>query len=240
MTHPSVLKLEAHLLDPSRSPVAKHLATCDHCRDQLANMQRQGDDFMRFVYPATVTALEPKRSRRWTWAGIFAPVAALAAAAVVMIVHPTPPNDYVGTKGVAFKLNVYAGLEAGSRALSDKEQVPANAALRFRIQSGHPCNLGIVSIDEHGEVSRLFPTSGNEGAKLAKAEVLPGGAILDGKPGPERIFAVCSTDPLAMPQVEAAVKVAAGVGAESVRSIDTIPGLPAGTAQATLLLEKSP
>jgi hypothetical protein len=71
-------------------------------------------------------------------------------------------------------------------------------------------------------------------------EDLPGGAILDGKPGPERIFAVCSADPLAMPQVELAVKVATGTGAESVRAINTIPGLPAGTVQATLLLEKSP
>jgi hypothetical protein len=240
MTCPSVLKLEAHLLNPERSPVAVHLATCDRCRDQVANMQRQGDDFMRFVYPATVEGLNPKRARRWNWAGIFAPVAALAAAAVVIVVRSGPPNEYVGTKGVSFKLNVYAGLEAGARALSDNDQVPANAALRFRIQSGRPCNLGIVSVDEHGEVSRLFPTNGDQGRKLAKAEVLPGGAILDGKPGPERIFAVCSIDPLAMPQVEAAVKIAAGTGAESVRTVNTIPGLPAGTAQATVLLEKSP
>jgi hypothetical protein len=248
MNHPSVLKLEAHLLEPARSPIAGHLATCEHCREQLAGMQRQGDDFMRFVYPATVEALEPKRSPRWTWAGFFAPVAALAAAAVVMIVQTSPakekagpPEDYTGTKGVSLlKLNVYAGLELGARALSDRDQVPANAALRFRIQPGRPCNLGIVSVDEHGQVSRLFPESGNEGARLAKVEVLPGGAILDGKPGPERIFAVCSADPLAMPQVEAAVKVAAGASADSVRAVETIPGLPAGTAQTTLLLEKTP
>jgi len=45
---------------------------------------------------------------------------------------------------------------------------------------------------------------------------------------------------LAMPQVEAAVKIAAGASADSVRAVDTIPGLPAGTAQTTLLLEKTP
>jgi hypothetical protein len=245
MNHPSVLKLEAHLLDPAGSQVAKHVETCGHCTEQLASMRAQGEDFMRFVYPATVQALEPKRASRWSLAGFFAPVAALAAAALVMIVHTAPATDnpaadYVGTKGVALKLNVYAGLELGARALSDKDQVPANAALRFRAQPGRPCNLGIVSIDEHGEVSRLYPASGNEGAKLAKVEVLPGGAILDGKVGPERIFAVCSVDPLAMPQVEAAVRIAAGASADSVRAIDTIPGLPEGTAQTTLLLEKTP
>jgi hypothetical protein len=248
MTHPSSMKLEAHLLDPSRSPVAAHLATCDRCRGQVVNMQRLGDDFMRYVYPATVQALEPQRAPRFRWAAFFAPVAALAAAAVVMIVQTKPAtenrmpaDDYTGIKGVSFlKIDVYAGLELGARALEDKDQVPANAALRFRIRPGRPCNLGIISVDERGQVSRLFPTSGDQGAKLAKVEVLPGGAILDGKPGPERIFAVCSADPLPMPQVEAAVKVAAGAGADSVRALNTIPGLPAGTAQTSLLLEKTP
>jgi hypothetical protein len=240
MSHPSILKLEAHLIDPARSLIAGHLASCDHCRELLLKMQQQGDEFMRIVYPATVQALEPRRTSRWSWAGIFAPVAALAAAGVVMIVNRGPASDYEGTKGVAIKLNVYASLEAGARVLSDKDQVPASAALRFRVQPSRACNLGIVSVDERGEVSRLFPASGNEGAKLAAVEDLPGGAILDGKPGPERIFAVCSADPLAMPQVEQAVKVASGTGADSVRNMSTIPGLPAGTVQATLLLEKSP
>jgi hypothetical protein len=240
MSHPSILKLEAHLLDPARSLVAGHLASCDHCRDVLVTMQTQGDEFMRIVYPATVQSLMPRPSSRWSWAGIFAPVAALAAAAVVVVVSRGPDSDYSGTKGFSVKLNVYASLEAGARVLSDKDQVPANAALRFRIQPGKPCNLGIVSVDERGEVSRLFPASGNTGEKLAAVEDLPGGAILDGKPGPERIFAVCSAQPLEMPQVEQAVKVATGTGAEAVRAINTIPGLPAGTVQATLLLEKSP
>ena len=238
MSHPSIVKLEAHLLDPARSQVAGHLASCDHCRDVLFKMQEQGDEFMRIVYPATVQTLMPRPASRWSWAGIFAPVAALAAAAVVVVVGRGPAGEQ--SKGFSVKLNVYASLEAGARGLSDKDQVPSNAALRFRIQPTRPCNLGIVSVDERGEFSRLFPASGNEGQKLAAGEDLPGGAILDGKPGPERIFAVCSADPLAMPQVEAAVKVATGTGADAVRAINTIPGLPAGTVQATLLLEKSP
>jgi hypothetical protein len=239
MSHPSIVKLEAHLQDPARSQVAGHLASCDHCRDLLVKMQSQGDEFMRIVYPATVQTLMPRPASRWSWAGMFAPVAALAAAALVVVVSK-PDSELIQTKGIAIKLSVYASLEAGARVLSDKDQIPANAALRFRIQPGKPCNLGIVSVDERGEVSRLFPASGEVGTKLATVEDLPGGAILDGKPGPERIFAVCSADPLAMPQVEAAVKVATGTGAESVRAINTIPGLPAGTVQATLLLEKSP
>ncbi|HEY2030095.1 MAG TPA: DUF4384 domain-containing protein [Myxococcales bacterium] len=239
MMHPSALRLEAHLLDPARSPVSGHVEGCEDCRAHLLTMERQGDDFMRYVYPTTVDTLVPKTARRWSWAGILAPVAALAAAAVVLVVNKGPPADYIGTKGVAIKLNVYAGLEAGARALSDKDQVPASAALRFRIQPARPCHLGIVSVDEHGEVSQLYPQSGDVAPTLERIETLPGGAILDGQPGPERIFAVCSADPLPMQKVEAAVKTAAGTGAASVRALDAIPGLPSGTAQATLLLEKS-
>jgi hypothetical protein len=238
--HPSTLKLEAHLLDPERSPVKNHVAECPDCRAHLLEMERQGQDFMRSVYPQTVDALAPQRSRRWTWAGILAPVAALAAAAVVLVVNRGPDKDYVGTKGVAIKLDVYAGLESGAHIISDKDQVPAAAALRFRVQPGRPCHLGIVSIDEHGEVSRLFPSSGDVGPTLDKQQSLPGGAILDGQPGPERIFAVCSAEPLPMQKLEAAVKTAAGTGADAVRALNAIPGLPANTAQTTLLLEKRP
>lgn len=240
MMHPSALRLEAHLLDPVRSAVSGHVEGCEDCRAHLLTMQRQGDDFMRYVYPSTVDALVPKTARRWTWAAVLAPLTALAAAAVVLVVNRGPPADYIGTKGVAIKLNVYAGLEAGARALSDKDQVPASAALRFRVQPARPCHLGIVSVDERGAVSQLYPQNGDVAPALERVETLPGGAILDGQPGPERIFAVCSADPLPMQKIEAAVKTAAGTGAASVRALNSIPGLPSGTAQATLLLEKAP
>jgi len=240
MMHPSALRLEAHLLDQVHSAVSGHVEGCEDCRAHLLTMQRQGDDFMRYVYPSTVDALVPKAARRWTWAAVLAPLTALAAAAVVLVVNRGPRPDYIGTKGVAIKLNVYAGLEAGARALSDKDQVPASAALRFRIQPARPCHLGIVSVDEHGAVSQLYPQSGDVAPTLERVETLPGGAILDGQPGPERIFAVCSAEPLPMQQIEAAVKSAAGTGAASVRAVDSITGLPSGTAQATLLLEKAP
>jgi hypothetical protein len=240
MMHPSQLRLEAHLLDPVRSAISGHVQGCEDCRAHLLTMERQGDDFMRYVYPSTVDALLPKTARRrWSWAAVLAPVGALAAAAVVLVVNRGPAPDYIGTKGVAIKLDVYAGLESGAHALSDKDQVPASAALRFRIQPARPCHLGIVSVDEHGEVSQLYPQSGDVAPTLERVETLPGGAILDGQPGPERIFAVCSADPLPMQKVETAVKVAAGTGAASVRALSAIPGLPSGTAQATLLLEKS-
>ena len=54
MNHPSELKLERHLLDPARSGIAGHVAECERCRGRLSEMQKQGEDFRRFVYPATL------------------------------------------------------------------------------------------------------------------------------------------------------------------------------------------
>jgi hypothetical protein len=240
MTHPSRLKLEAHLLDPAHSPVSQHVEGCEDCRADLLGMEREGQDFMRFVYPATVESLMPKKARRWTLANVLAPVAALAAAGVILVVNrPQPAPDYTGTKGVALKLDVYAAFDSGPHALSDKERVPASAALRFHVQPSRACHLSIVSVDERGQVSRLFPASGDVGPTVNKADTLPGGAILDGQPGPERIYAFCTPDALPVQQVEEAVKVAAGTGAASVRAPGDVHGLPSGTSQATLLLEKA-
>ncbi len=44
---PSDLELEAHLLDPARSPAAGHVAGCARCQARLAEMTALGDEFRR-------------------------------------------------------------------------------------------------------------------------------------------------------------------------------------------------
>jgi hypothetical protein len=239
MTHPSDLKLEAHLLDAAHSPVAAHVAGCDRCRARLQRMEGEGEEFRRFVYPATLAGLEQRPPRRWVWVKFAAPVAALAAAVVVLVVRTGPPDDYSGAKGAAFKLTVYAGLGESARALGDGDVVPANASLRFRVQPSGSCHLAIVSVDETGHVSRLFPPAG-DAVSVTKMQALPGGAVLDGRAGPERIYAVCAPAPIPLSQIEEAARAVSPPGAASVRAAGPLRGLPEGAAQATLLLEKTP
>lgn len=63
--------------------------------------------------------------------------------------------------------------------------------------------------------------------------------MLDGRPGPERVVALCSRAPVPYARVEQAVRAAAGGGAPGVRRATEAVGLP-GTAQASVLLEKVP
>jgi len=236
---PSDLQLEDHLLHPEPSPIAPHVAGCAACGARLEEMRRLGDEFRREVYPATVDAVvDAARPRPWRWL-LLVPAPALAVAVFAFLLIPRgPSDDYTGLKGGSLAVSVFAEAPRGARALADGEQVPAGAALRFQVRAATPCHLWLVSVDASGQVSRLYPPSGD--APVVAAGPLPGGAVLDGRPGPERIFAVCSPRGLAFEEVERAARTAAAGGEEAVRGAIRLPGLPGDALQATLLLEKRP
>jgi hypothetical protein len=243
---PSELMLEEHLLDPSRSGLARHVAACAPCGARLARMEREGEEFRRFVFPRTVDAVTaaataPRRPRWSRWLAVALPAGGLAAAAAAMLlVVPQPPSDYLGAKGAPLSLQVWVGGDAGARAVADGGAVPAAAALRFQVRAARPCRLWLLSVDGRGEVSRLYPPRGDTGADMQTGGTLPGGAVLDGLSGPERLFAVCSPGPLPLDELERAARAAASGGDEALRRASRLTGLPEGSAQATLLLEKGP
>lgn len=237
---PSDLALERHLQDPDRSALAAHLPGCPACRERIARMEAQAEEFRRFVYPATVGAVEEAAARaagrrRWRLSLWLAP---LAAAAAALALWWGPADDYVGVKG--FPFTAWLADAAGARAVEDGGEVPAAGALRFRVQPPAPCHLWIVSVDSGGQVSRLYPAQGEGGADLRQGGALPGGAVLDGRPGPERLFAVCAREPVPFARVERAARAVGAGGAGAVRSGKVLAGLPRGAVQATLLLEKRP
>jgi hypothetical protein len=246
---PSDLALERHLASPAGSALAPHLAACPACTARLAEMQRQGEEFLRSVYPATVEAVEAAAERgprawlaRWRWLALVPALGGAAALLVVLVRPATPPGDYVGLKGGGpLGLSAFVQEGAAPRLLRDAEAVPAGAALRFRIRTATPCRLWLLSLDARGQVSRLYPAEGDGGAALERSGDLPGGAVLDGLPGPERFFALCAPAPLGWRTAEAAVRSSAGgAGADAVRRLTRVDGLPPGTGQDTLLLDKRP
>ena len=239
----SDLELESVLRDPERG--AAHAFSCPRCGERLAELRRLGEEFERWVLPATVEAVaagaaRPARFRFGPW---LAPLAAAAVAAGVALIRAGgPPADYLGTNGPALDLVAYSRGADGAQALADGASVPSGAGLRFRVRPARACQLWIVSADAGGQVSRIYPSSGADGADLRGGEsvAIPGGATLDGRPGPERFFAACRAGaPLSLEEVERAAR-AIGPGEERVRATRSLPGLPQGVAQATLLVEKRP
>jgi len=241
----SEIALEAHLFDPARSTLGSHVESCASCRAKLARMEREGEEFRRFVHPRTLDRLlagrEPPRNRWSKLLGTLVPVGGLAAAAAAMLLlSPRPPSDYLGAKGTALSMQVWAGSAEGARELGDGDPVPADARLRFRVASGRPCRLWLVSVDARGEVSRLFPAQGDAPSPVTGGTTLPGGVALDGVAGPERLYAVCSEDGIPFERVERSVRGAIARDPDALRRGPGLPGLPAGTAQATMLVQKVP
>lgn len=242
---PSELALEAYLLEPARSPLGAHLDGCEACRARVARMREEGDEFRRYVFPATVDAVQSAAERRRPrLAFILAPVAAFAALTAALLVFVKlqgpagPPSDYVGFKGSGVGLSVFVNGDEGARPVEDGAAVPASGALRFKVNPAVACHLWIVSVDSKGEVSRLYPPAGGR-AELRGAGPVPGGAVLDGEAGPERIFAVCATERTSWDDVRRAATPAAA-GAAGVRAARALGAPLSGAPHSTLLLEKRP
>jgi len=228
MSHPSDLKLERHLLDPGRSQIGDHVSGCEHCQERLLAMRQQGEDFRRFVYPATLDEVARPRWRAMRALWLLAPAAGLAA--VLLVTRPGPPADYVGTKGRPLELTVYVARDSGAHALSDGESVPASASLRMRVHAASPCKLAVFSLDGNGQSSNLYTSS----SRVSGSFELPGTVRLDGKAGPERIFAVCQA---AKEPLEQAIRRVAGDREEGVRHNATLSDVE--FRQTSVLIEKT-
>ena len=240
------LALERLLAGRAPPEVIAHVDACGGCAERLAAMRREGEDFRRTVYPATVERIEDAAARspgrRFLLALLPAPVLLAAAAAVFLVVRPVgPPDDYLGVKGSGgIGLTVFTPGRDGPRLLADGAEVSSASTLRFRVRVSELCRLVLVSVDGAGTVSRL-DGGGALGVPLtAGLHDLPGGVELDGKPGPERLYAVCLADAAAVPAVEAAAREAGGRGGEGVRRTVRLAGLPPTATQTTHLLEKRP
>lgn len=246
---PSELALEEYLLEGDSSEHASHVEACASCRARVARMEEEGRQFISHVFPATVAKIEAAvdRTARWkSWRMLLVPAAAAFAVLLLTLrpaVGPAPVDgDADGTqlKGTrSLRLSVFVGTDEGARQVADGAATPARSAVRFKVRPPSACRLWIASVDGAGAVSRLYPTSGDGGAEIRTVTALPGGAVLDGAAGPERIFGFCTPHAVGYETIERALRRAFTGGVPAVRSVKWVPGLPDGTAQDSVLIEKT-
>ena len=238
---PSDLALERHLMEPETSPVRHHVADCVHCAARLEEMRRQGEHFQQYVFPATVAAIEAaaRPTSRWRigrWLLLGSALAAAAGVTLLVRMAGSPEDDSGSGAGIGIAVLVQ---QAGAvRAVRDGNVVGAAAELRFRVRTASDCRLWILSLDAKGEVSRLYPGEGTGGAAVRGTVEIPGGVVLDGQAGPQRIYAVCTPGPSKWRALAPQLKGDPGSGEALVRAPPDVARLPAGTLLASLLLEK--
>jgi hypothetical protein len=96
----------------------------------------------------------------------------------------------------------------------------------------------VTSIDGAGQPSVYYPYQGETSAEVVGPGTVsvPGSIVLDQAPGPERLFAIYSKQPLPAGTVREALAHLAAGGASTIRAAQRLP--IADTIQSTLLFEK--
>ncbi len=252
---PCDLVFEQYLLEPARE-LPPHVSSCESCQQRLTRMREQGAEFRLSVYPRTIDQILEKGVARgavagWRWALALSGLVPVAALGLTLVVRSGTPQrslspDGTQTKGASgstarsardLPFTVFVGTPDGARRVADGAAVPSDAQLRFRVDPPSRCWFSVVSVDGSGQVSQLYPETPS-GIEVPRAS-LPGGAVLDGQAGPERLFALCSAKPLAVPEVQTAVREQfSATGAPVVRSMSRLAGVPDDVLQSTLLIEK--
>jgi hypothetical protein len=254
-TCPSDFALEESLLDDD-SEAGRHVATCPLCAQRLGEMEVQRQHFRRVVRPHTIDAIlarapTTRPAASWkVWMASLASVSALAAVLIVMTpgaeTRPVPTEHAKGGPSSQpaspapspFVLSVFAGSHGVVHPVADGDEIPAGAELRFRVGTPHACWLTIASLDDKGAVSHLYPAGAPAFSVPGGNAELQGGALLDGVPGAERLFAVCTPAPVAPEELSRAIQ--SSVTPSSMAHAAPPLALPDGTVQSTLLLRKGP
>lgn len=233
--HISQLMLDAlalRALDPDREARAHaHLAGCARCRDDARIAAELRQRFTTYVLPRGVPAARRPR-RAW----LLIPAFAAALVVIAWRARPAPVAE-LGIKGAA-SWQVFANHDGRVFAVHDGTTLAAGDRIRFAVTPAGARYLLVASIDGVGAATIYYPYDGPQSALIEGARVEPAGSIeLDAAPGPERIYALLSDEPIAADTVTAQLRALAAGGADAIRDARPLE-LPA-RAQLSLVFEKA-
>jgi len=209
-----------------------HLASCPACqRDQQAAAELR-DQFARSVLPRGLAARQP---RRWVWLALPAFAAAMVLA--VALWPRAAPIPELAIKGDA-SWQVFANRDGQTFSVRDGAELAAGDRIRFVVLSGGAHYVLVASVDSTGAATIYYPYGGEMSAAIQGEQVEPAGSIaLDAAPGPERIYAILSDQPVAAADVVAQLREVAAGGAAAIRATPTLR--LAARAQLSLVFEKA-
>lgn len=219
--------------------VPTHLASCERCRVEQIVAAELRAEFAERVLPRVPPA---RRSRHW----LRIVVRVLAAAAVLFALwqrtvppeRPRPGRDDLAIKGDA-AWEVFARRGADTFGVHDGTVLTAGDRIRFAVVPAGARYLIIGSVDGNGRATIYCPYGGRQSAPVDAPRIEPEGSIeLDSAPGPERIFALLSDQPLDVANLLVQLRAVGEAGADATRRTRSLP--IAARAQLSLVFEKVP
>ncbi|WP_342380644.1 DUF4384 domain-containing protein [Myxococcus stipitatus] len=244
-SHVSNLKLEALSMDAlppqERDTTQAHLDACLTCRARAEELASYRRHFVAYVLPrADALPSRPAPwSSRWRWwtPALAACSAALLAVALVWVPMPEEP-EFSPKGGTVFQLFAHRGERTWK--VEEGEALAPGDQVRFVVEGeGLPFVL-VVSVDGAGQVNTYYPFGGTQSGLLPSNGLpveIPGSVVLDNAPGPERLFALFSRQPLTFESVAPALRELSAGGPDVIRDRTRL-AVPAG-AQVTFLFEKT-
>lgn len=214
-----------------------HIETCARCRADLDVAEVACATFKRDVLPRTIGSLRPRPWWR-SFAPLIVPVLAAAAILVWLARKPetTTVTDDIRAKGPA-TFQVYAKRGERVLALRDGSRLAPGDAIRFVAGSRVARFLLVGSVDGAGRASIYFPYRGTQSGAIGGTPAeLPGSIVLDAAPGPERLFAVFTTEPIEAAAVTSALEALGKRGADAIRQVHELP--ISAAVQASVVFEK--
>jgi len=211
-THPGELTLRRLLAGEALAEAGAHAAACEVCQAKLEALEEEQRrfeaeiPFERFAAGVERAARTPRQARpgrSWTLRVGLALAATLAVGVTVKLTLGDKPHGN-GLKGGAGVEVVVAG--ATQRPASKDPLTPEALAPGERVRLGVVADewryVAVVSIDEHGEVTAIYPEAGQSLAMRGghDTEYLPDSVEFTGK-GLERVVVVMTEAPVAVEDV---------------------------------------
>jgi hypothetical protein len=245
MKHPSSFTLDALTLgalpQAEEGSIRDHLAACARCREDAEATRQAQERFAVRVLPATLPAVEalgPRRRAAWRWLAI----PALGAVVILLLMVGRGDRRAIEEPDVRIKgtasLELYANRQGRVLRLRDGDPLAPGDRLRFVVYPGDRPYLLIASIDGAGKASVYFPYHGPASGRIEQSPriEIPDSIVLDDAPGPERVYAFFTSQPLAADVVIDRLAAVGAAGADAIRRqvhLD-VPG----EEQATIVFEK--
>lgn len=212
MTHLSSLQQDALALgslpDAERAAAEEHLAGCERCRADAASLSAARAHFTGAVLPKTLGAVRRRagaESSRRRWFAGFAVALGAAAAVLIGVNQRRLVEEDVLEKGGAGTLQAYVQRDDRAEPVPDGTRLKAGDAVRLAVRTGPQDRfLAVLSLDGQGHVTRWFPLQGEQSGPVPPGVriELPGSIVLDSSPGPEKLFAIFSAQPLPLAGLE--------------------------------------
>ncbi len=175
--------LAGELSPEQQAAITAHSTTCTSCAARRREIEAARDAFST----RPPMAFAPRRSRWW----LGAPVAALAAAALVVILI-RPGTETERTKGHGPALLLAAGRPGALAPIATSDTIHAGDYLQAGYSASRDGFGAVLSLDGAGSASAYVPATGDALVALPAGtdRSFPGSTVLDDVIGTERIAIV--------------------------------------------------